>query len=87
MTPRRDPNDVIHASAFMDLLRQMVRELGYQIILSTHDSAEAEFLVRKCRSTGIPFHIHELLPRGESGLVSTAGDRLFRSAGPGSPAN
>jgi exonuclease SbcC len=42
-------NDVIHASAFMDLLRQMVRELGYQI-MSTHDSAEAEFLGRKCRS-------------------------------------
>jgi len=40
-------NDIIHASAFMDLLRQMVRELGYQVILSTHDSSEAEFLARK----------------------------------------
>jgi hypothetical protein len=63
-------NDVIHASAFMDLLRQMVRELGYQIILSTHDSAEAEFLGRKCRSAGIPYHVHELIPRGEHGLIS-----------------
>lgn len=45
-------NDIIHASAFMDLLRQMVRELGYQIILSTHDRSDAEFLARKCRSAG-----------------------------------
>ena len=63
-------NDIIHASAFMDLLRQMVRELGYQVILSTHDSSEAEFLARKCRSAGIPFQVHELLPRGDAGLVS-----------------
>ncbi|WP_321903927.1 AAA family ATPase [Paraburkholderia tropica] len=63
-------NDIIHASAFMDLLRQMVRELGYQVILSTHDSSEAEFLARKCRSAGIPFEVHELMPRGDTGLVS-----------------
>jgi exonuclease SbcC len=63
-------NDVIHASAFMDLLRQMVRELGYQVILSTHDNSEAEFLGRKCRSAGIPYHVHELVPQGETGLIS-----------------
>ncbi|MDX0056931.1 AAA family ATPase [Sinorhizobium meliloti] len=63
-------NDVIHASAFMDLIRQMVRELRYQVILSTHDSTEAEFLVRKCKSAGIPFAIHELVPRGDDGLIS-----------------
>jgi exonuclease SbcC len=65
-------NDVIHASAFMDLLRQMVRELGYQVILSTHDNSEAEFLGRKCRSAGIPYHVHELVPQGEAGLISNA---------------
>jgi exonuclease SbcC len=65
-------NDVIHASAFMDLLRQMVRELRYQVILSTHDSSEAEFLGRKCRSAGIPYNVHELVPQGESGLISNA---------------
>jgi exonuclease SbcC len=63
-------NDVIHASAFMDLLRQMVRDLGYQVILSTHDSSEAEFLGRKCRSAGISYHVHELVPQGEGGLIS-----------------
>jgi ABC-type taurine transport system ATPase subunit len=68
-------NDVIHASAFMDLLRQLVNGLGYQIILSTHDSSEAEFLSRKCRSAGVPYQVHELAPRGEEGLVHMS-DRL-----------
>ncbi|QKK27037.1 AAA family ATPase [Rhizobium hidalgonense] len=65
-------NDIIHASAFMDLLRQLVRELKYQVILSTHDSSEAEFLSRKCRSAGIPFSVHELVPHGNLGLTSVA---------------
>ena len=66
-------NDVIHASAFMDLLRQMVLSLGYQIVLSTHDSAEAEFLIRKCRSSGINYRVHELAPKGPNGLVTPDG--------------
>lgn len=65
-------NDVIHASAFMDLMRQLVRQLRYQVIMSTHDSAEAAFLIRKCRSAGIPLRVHELLPPGNDGLVSVA---------------
>ncbi len=65
-------NDVIHASAFMDLMRQLVRRLGYQIIMSTHDSAEAEFLISKCRSAGVPLTVHKLSPPSEDGLTSAA---------------
>lgn len=65
-------NDVIHASAFMDLVRQIVRCLDYQVIMSTHDSAEAAFLIRKCQSAKIPFIVHELLPPGNGGLISEA---------------
>jgi hypothetical protein len=65
-------NDVIHASAFMDLVRQLVRRLNYQIVMSTHDSAEAAFLIRKCQSANIPFVVHELTPCGDDGLVSEA---------------
>jgi exonuclease SbcC len=65
-------NDVIHASAFMDMVRQLVRLLGYHAIMSTHDSAEAAFLVRKCQSANIPYRVHELAPPGEDGLVSAA---------------
>ncbi len=65
-------NDIIHASAFIDQMRQLVRLLGYQVIMSTHDTAEAEFLVRKCQSTGILHRVHELVPAGDNGLVSVA---------------
>lgn len=53
-------NDVIHAAAFVDLLRQLVRELGYQVILSTHDSDEAAFIARKCAHEHVPFTLCEL---------------------------
>ena len=65
-------NDVIHASAFVDLVRQLVMRLGYQIILSTHDATEAMFLLRKCESAGVPFKLCELYPRGDEGLISEA---------------
>lgn len=51
---------------------QLVRRLGYQVILSTHDSAEAEFLISKCRSAGVPLTVHTLAPPSEEGLVSAA---------------
>jgi hypothetical protein len=63
---------VIHASAFADLLRQLVSTLGYQIVLSSHDGAEAAYIYRKCESLGIPVKLCELVPGGDSGMV---GDR------------
>ena len=46
--------------------------LNYQVVLSTHDSAEAAFLTRKCESANIPFRAYELYPYGDDGLVSEA---------------
>jgi DNA repair exonuclease SbcCD ATPase subunit len=46
-------NDVLHVSAFVDLLRNLVRQQGYQVILSTHDPEIAEFLARKFRIAGV----------------------------------
>jgi exonuclease SbcC len=40
-------NDAIHASAFADLMGNIVRDRRYQLLLSTHDVAQAEFLRRK----------------------------------------
>lgn len=65
-------NDLIHASAFIDLLRRLVDQLGYQVILSSHDAAEADFIARKCRSVGIRYALCELIPAGESGIVSAS---------------
>src|SRR5258708_38966215 len=39
-------NDIIHASAFMDQMRQLVRLLGHQVIMSTHDTAAQDFFAR-----------------------------------------
>jgi hypothetical protein len=58
-------NDVIHASAFMDLTRQLVSLFGYQVTMS-----KADFLVRKSRNAGIQYRLHELAPPGDDGLVS-----------------
>jgi exonuclease SbcC len=65
-------NDVIHASAFIDLLKSLVTQLKYQVVISTHDAAEATFMARKFESAGIPFKLCELYPHGNEGLVSEA---------------
>jgi hypothetical protein len=48
----------------------MVGEQGYRVILSTHDSREAEFLGLKCHGAGVPYHVHELVPQGQGRLIS-----------------
>jgi ABC-type taurine transport system ATPase subunit len=61
-------NDVLHAAAFADLLRNLVRERGYQVFLSTHDAAQAEFLRRKFAAGGVPCTSVQLLGRGKLGV-------------------
>jgi exonuclease SbcC len=63
-------NDVIHASAFIDLMRSLVQKLDYQVVMSAHDADEADFIERKCASAGIAFQMCELRPPGRKGLVS-----------------
>jgi exonuclease SbcC len=64
-------NDVIHASAFIDLMRRLVQKLDYQIILSTHDSDEADFIARKCESAKVPFQLCRLAPTRGHGLIAS----------------
>jgi exonuclease SbcC len=64
-------NDVIHASAFIDLMRRLVQKLEYQVILSTHDSDEADFIARKCESAQVPFQLCKLTLTGGHGLVAS----------------
>ncbi|MDM0030076.1 AAA family ATPase [Variovorax saccharolyticus] len=61
-------NDSIHAAAFADLMGNLVRAEGYQILLSTHDVAQAEFLQRKFRSRQIPCTRLDLLGLGKNGV-------------------
>lgn len=58
-------NDAIHASAFADLIGNLVTARQYQILLSTHDLAQAEFLQRKFDARRIPCAVLNLLGRGK----------------------
>jgi len=40
-------NDIIHTAAFVDVMRNMVELQGYQLIMSSHDRAESDFIARK----------------------------------------
>ena len=40
-------NDIIHAAAFADVMRNLVEFEAYQLVMSSHDRAEGEFLFRK----------------------------------------
>lgn len=64
-------NDAIHASAFADLMSNIVRDRGYQLLLSTHDAAQAEFLRRKFESRRIPCTLLNLLGAGQEGVEWT----------------
>ncbi len=61
-------NDGIHAAAFADLMANLVVERRYQILLSTHDVAQAEFLRRKFDARRVPCAQLSLLGRGRDGV-------------------
>ncbi|MEQ8286550.1 AAA family ATPase [Thalassospira sp.] len=61
-------NDSIHSAAFADMMGNLAKEEGYQIILSTHDIGQAEFLRRKFRSRKVPCTTLNLLGVGREGV-------------------
>jgi hypothetical protein len=61
-------NDAIHAAAFADYISNMVRVKDYQVLLTTHDLGEAEFLQRKFGARNIPCAVLNLLGRGNNGV-------------------
>ncbi len=62
-------NDSIHAAAFIDVVRNLIRSQGYQIIVSTHDMEQAGYFLRKCRNAGINARYHHLYGRAEDGTA------------------
>ncbi len=67
-------NDSIHAAAFIDVVRNLIRSQDYQIIVSTHDMEQAGYFLRKCRNAGIDARYLHLYGRAEDGtaLVQSA---------------
>lgn len=61
-------NDTIHAAAFSDFICNLVASRGYQVLLSTHDRAQAEFLRRKMASRDLPCAVLNLLGTGQDGV-------------------
>lgn len=64
-------NDAIHAAAFADFVGNLVRARGYQVLLSTHELAQAQFLQRKFRARDIPCTMVTLLGAGADGVEET----------------
>lgn len=55
-------HDLVHASSVFDVLRDFIAEHGFQVILTTHDSQQARFLMRKLSNDGIDAKLWTLSP-------------------------
>jgi exonuclease SbcC len=61
-------NDIVHKTAFLDLLRPLVANERYQVLMSTHDLEEARFIGRKCKNAGVPFTLCRLKAISDNGV-------------------
>ncbi|MDF1812492.1 MAG: hypothetical protein P1V20_09760 [Verrucomicrobiales bacterium] len=61
-------SDLLHASAFIDILRGLIKDLKYQVFLSSHDLEEARYIIRKCERSGIDVSQCHLLGPGVNGV-------------------
>lgn len=62
-------NDIIHTAAFVDVMRNMVKLNGYQLIMSSHDRGESDFIARKFDAAGLPCSRVLLTAPSEEGVV------------------
>ncbi|OFY86403.1 MAG: hypothetical protein A3F72_11430 [Bacteroidetes bacterium RIFCSPLOWO2_12_FULL_35_15] len=62
-------HDLVHASAVFDLLRDYIVDLDFQIMMSTHDSTQANFFHRKLQNDGIEAKIYRL-NSADNGVVA-----------------
>lgn len=61
-------NDIIHAAAFVDLMRNLVELEGYQLLMSSHDRAESEFIARKFDAANLPCTVVTLTAPSKDGV-------------------
>ena len=65
-------NDIIHTAAFIDVMRNMVELNDYQLIMSSHDRGESDFIARKFDAAGLPCTTVLLTAPSDKGVVSSA---------------
>lgn len=63
-------NDIIHAAAFVDVMRNLVEIEGYQLLMSSHKRDEGEFIARKFDAAGLPCTVVELTAASKDGVRS-----------------
>jgi hypothetical protein len=61
-------NDIIHAAAFVDVMRNLVELREYQLIMSSHDRAEGEFIARKFDAARLPCTVVTLTAPSKDGV-------------------
>ena len=61
-------NDIIHAAAFVDLMRNLVELERYQLLMSSHDRGEAEFIARKFEAAGLACKVIALTAPSSTGV-------------------
>lgn len=62
-------HDLVHASSVFDVLRDYIIDFGYQIMLATHDSMQADYFRRKLENEGVQSKIYQLVTR-KGGVVA-----------------
>jgi hypothetical protein len=86
-------NDIIHTAAFVDVMRNMVELNGYQLIMSSHDRGESDFIARKFDAAGLPCSTILLTAPSDKGVVwappvqNQAAARVLRHDAKASSAN
>ena len=65
-------SDIIHTAAFVDVMRNMVELNSYQLIMSSHDRGESEFIARKFDAAGLPCSTVLLTAPSDKGVVWNA---------------
>jgi len=62
-------HDLVHASSVFDVLRDYIVDHGFQVILATHDAAQARYFKRKLLNDGVDARIWSLVPE-DGGVVA-----------------
>lgn len=62
-------NDIIHTAAFVDVMRNLVELNGYQLVMSSHDRGESDFIARKFDAAGLPCSTVLLTAPSEKGVA------------------
>ncbi|MCS4281583.1 hypothetical protein [Stenotrophomonas rhizophila] len=62
-------HDLVHASSVFDVLRDYIVDHSFQVVIATHDAAQAGYFRRKLLNDGVDARIWSLVPE-EGGVVA-----------------